>query len=358
MRYTLEIQKLLNKASQEDLHPKDAVKLLIQAIQIADANNDTELGYELREDLMEKEWGLADRGEFVNAFSWMVNAHDADPESYDAEDLLWKYKWIIDELYANPEVPAEQIESILQDYKRRVTEQGYGLRSYYSKLLAEALDQKEQEKSKASLDQVNALPIDALSDCRACEMDAEVTYLLNKGDFNAGWEKAQPLLAKQFTCAHVPVITVCHLCYHAIKNGEVEKAAELFNKAEEELHEREYDTSLITSIAALIVYLFYTDQEKGWNYMEKYLPWSISCSVKTEYFFAMYMAEALKRADQEQDITIVLPAEHPLYSSSDTLKVKDLYAYYYDLASGHARDFDARNGNNSYTTQVEEAIVE
>ena len=92
--------------------------------------------------------------------------------------------------------------------------------------------------------------------------------------------------------------------------------------------------------------------------MEKYLPWSISCSVKTEYFFAMYMVEALRRADQEEDITIVLPAEHPLYSSSDMLKVKDLYAYYYNLASGHARDFDARNRNNSYTTQVEEAIVE
>lgn len=357
MRYTLEIQKLLNRASREDISPKDAVKLLISAIQIADANHDTELGYELREDLMDKEWGLADRGEFVNAFSWMLNAYDADPDNYDVEELLWKYKWIIDELYSNPDVPAEQIDMVLEDFKRRITEQGYGLRSYYSKLLAEALDQKEQEKSKTSLDQLNALPIDAISDCRACEMDSEVTYLLNTGDFGAAWEKAQPILQKQFTCTHVPVITLCHLCHHAIRNNETEKAADLFSKAEEELHERESDTTLITSIGALIVYLFYTDQEKGWAYIEKYVSWTLNCNTKLEYFFALYMIEALKRADQEQEVSLILPAEHPVYNNTNLYKVKDIYAYYHQLAVDYGDRFDARNGNRSYAQQVEEAVA-
>ncbi|WP_316836310.1 hypothetical protein [Pedobacter nutrimenti] len=356
MRYTLEIQKLLNRANQENIHPKDAAKLLIEAIQIADANEDIEWGYELREDLMDTQWRLVGREEFVRAFSWMLNTYDADPENYAVEDLLWKYKWIIDELFSNPVVPLEQLDNVLSDYKRRLEEKGYGLRSYYSKLLHEALGQKESVGSKKYLDLVNSLPIDELSDCRACEMDTEVAFLVNEGDFTAAYQKAQPLLQKQYTCAHVPVITLCQLCYLAVKNNENEKAEELFVRAEEELQEREEDSTLIVSIGLLIVFLFHNHKEKGWEYIVKYLPWAMECRTSREFFFSQYMAEALKLEDQEKQVTLELPHEHPLYTSAHTYKVKDLYDFYCKQAQRNAAQFDERNGNSNFSTQLEQAL--
>lgn len=356
MRYTLEIQKLLNRANQENIHPKDAAKLLLEAIQIADTHEDIEWGYELREELMDTQWRLVGREEFVRAFSWMLNTYDADPGSYSTEDLLWKYKWIIDELFSNPEVPLEQLEHVLADYKRRLEEKGYGLRSYYSKLLHEALGQKEAEGSKRYLDLVNSLPIDELSDCRACEMDTEVAFLVNEGDFKAAYEKAQPILQKQYTCAHVPVITFCQLCYLAVKNKEFKKAEELFNQAEEELQEREEDSTLIVSIGLLIVFLFHRQKEKGWVYIEKYLPWAMECRTSREFFFSQYMAEALKLEDQEKEIGIELPQEHPLHALSGKYKVKDLYEFYYTQAKANAAQFDERNGNYNFSIQLNKAL--
>lgn len=357
MRYTLEIQKLLNRAEQENIHPKDAAKLLVNAIQIADANDDVSLGYELRSDLMDKEFGLGDRREFVNAFSWMLNAYDADPEQYPVEDLLWKYKWIIDEVHSNPEIPLEQIHEILEDYKRRLEVQGIGLRSYYSKLLNEALYQEDEVRSKAYLQQVNALPIDDLSDCRACEMDAEVSLLIVEDDFRAAYEKAQPLLKKQFSCAHVPIVTLCQLCYTAIREGERELADELFMAAEEELLEAENDSSLINSVAMLMVYLFHTDKEKGWQYFEKYLPWSVGVKASLQFFSSLYIAEALKQEDQEKTVVLELPEEHALYHSAGSYRVKDLYNYYFTLAEETSRLFDARNGNDHFAIQLKKALA-
>lgn len=356
MRYTLEVQKLLNRANQNHIHPKDAGKLLIEAIQIADANEDVELGYELRADLMEREWGLADRSEFVSLFSWMLNAYDADPENFELEEMMWKYKWVINELYSNPAVPLQQLELVLQDYKRRLEENGYALRSYYSKLLNEAVDQQDTRKSNEYLEKVNALPTDELSDCRACEMDTEVACLINQGDFDAAYTKALPLLQKQYTCAHVPVITFCQLCYMAIKQQKTEKAAELFAQAEEGLHDREEDTSLITSIGALIVYLFKTDKAKGWEYIEKYLSWAATARTSRSFFFSLNMAEALREEDQEKQVNLELAEDHPLYNPSHTYLVKDLYHYYYSEALQQSKDFDERNGNQNFSIQMEKAL--
>lgn len=357
MRYTLEIQKLINRADQENIHPKDAVKLLLEAIAIADANDDVEFGYELRDELLNKGWGMVQRDEFVSAFSWMLDTYDEDPENYAADELLWKYKWIINELFSNPDVTLEQIGNVLEDFKRRLEEQGYGLRSYYSKQLHEALAQADQEKIRKYIDLVNAHPIDELSDCRACEMDSEVSHLIEEGNFAAAYEKALPLLQKQYTCAHVPIVTFCQLCYMAIKNNEHEKAAELFAQAEENLQDRTYDSMLITAIGFLIVYLFHTDTDKGWHYFEKYVPWAMDSKKSREFFFALYMTEALQKEDAQKTVTLSLPVEHPLFTADNRYTVQSLLDFYRDKATERSLQFDQRNGNTNFTIQLKKVLV-
>lgn len=52
MRYTLQIQKLLLQAQNENLHPQEMANLLKEAIRIADENDDVEWATELRLDLI------------------------------------------------------------------------------------------------------------------------------------------------------------------------------------------------------------------------------------------------------------------------------------------------------------------
>lgn len=203
---------------------------------------------------------------------------------------------------------------------------------------------------------MNALPTDGMSDCSACEMDNEVSFLINEGDFKAAYTRALPLIQKQYSCAHVPFITLCNLCYMAIKDNRIEEAAALFLKAEEELQGNESDSSLVTSMGLLIVYLFHTDKPAGWNYLERYLPWALECEANLKFFFSMHIAEALKLEDQEKTIVLKLPDVHSLYNSSNHYKVKDLYDFYAQQAFTYGQLFDKRNGNSSFSLQLEKAL--
>lgn len=352
MRYTLEIQKLLNQAEELAIHPKDKVKYYLKAIYLADENDDVEWAFDLRISLLDTEWGLADRQHFIPTFTWLLGAYDQNPDLFDAEELLWKYKWIIDEVYSNPDVSLEQTEDILADFKRRIEEHGYGLRAYYTKRLHEALDQKDIEKTQEYLALVNDIPRDHLSDCQACEMDTEVMTLLNGGNFHAGYEKAQPLLSKQYTCAHVPLVTHCNLTYHAIINKEEEIAAQQFKYAEEALAEREDESSLIRPIGQLIVYLFHTNKALAWQYVERYLPWNLESDRNRSFFFAKYMVEGLRLENESERITLQLPPEHPLYNDDNTYLIGDLYKYYHSIAINLGKQFDVRNGNSNFINQI------
>lgn len=353
MRYTLQIQKLLNLAEELPPHSKDRVKYYLQAIHLADENDDLEWAFELRISLLDAEWGLADRQHFIPTFTWLLDAYDHNPDLFNAEELLWKYKWIIDEVYSNPDVSLEQTEQILADFKRRIETEGYGLRAYYTKQLHEALDQKDIEKTYQYLELVNSVPRDNLSDCQACEMDTEVLVLLNAGDFHRAYDKAQPLLAKQYSCAHVPLVTHCSLAYHGIKSGAEDIAAEQFKQAEESLSAIT-DTSLVRPSGQLIAYLFRVDEPLAWQYLEKYLPWSLESDRNRAFFFAKYLEEGLKQIDQNRVIPIKLPIEHPLHNGEKQYVVHDLYQFYYQQARSLALQFDARNRNNNFAKQLAE----
>lgn len=52
MKYTLEIQKLLLQAQNDNLHPREKANLLREAIRIADENEDVQWAVEMRLDLI------------------------------------------------------------------------------------------------------------------------------------------------------------------------------------------------------------------------------------------------------------------------------------------------------------------
>ncbi|PIH04464.1 hypothetical protein CS542_01020 [Pedobacter sp. IW39] len=86
--------------------------------------------------------------------------------------------------------------------------------------------------------------------------------------------------SKAVCCAHVPFITLCNLCYMAIRITELRKLLRCSKRRKN--YRNESDSSLVTSMGLLIV-SFHTDKPAGWNYLERYLPWALECEANLKF---------------------------------------------------------------------------
>ncbi|NDV59809.1 hypothetical protein [Bacteroides sp. 519] len=357
MIYTLEIQKIIYQVeNNKSLTYKDKVQLLKQAAVIADDNDDVEWGYDIRMQLIHECYFLPSDNELVTNFSWILNAYEQHPDWFDENDFLWEYKWILGSMYNNPEVSMEQIETILEDFKNRLTRNGHGLRAYYDRLYTETLSINKYDQAKEYLDLRNTCPQDDVDNCVACTLDYELDYYLETGNFDEAYNRAQPLLNKQIhvhTCSQVPARTFCTLLYHAQKNGKHELAAELFSKGENEMEEQKENPNLISYGGMLISYLADKDKEKTLKYIQRYLPWALDTDGYTKYDFYYYLVEGLKLLlKTEKTISLELPTEFELYTESGVYDIETLKDYFYQKAYELAEAFDKRNNCDAYLSRV------
>lgn len=349
--YTLKIQKLLNEVDKINL-PEEKVKLILQAIQIADENQDKEWGYDLRLELINTERDLAFANESIPAFAWLLQTFDENPEVFNEKDFLWQYKWMISELYENPNISLAQIDAALDDFLVRLERNGYGKRAYYNEKVSEAVFQKDKPAIAKALQALNSAARDNMSDCQACEMDAEVSATILTDGFSKGEEMALPLLKKQYTCAHVPMRTLINLSYEANLLGEDKLAIDYANKAEEELSQMEYDSSILLSVMKLARFWAKTDIARAKSSLEKYIPIADGPINRTQLLFSIYLLETLESFPAGTIFNLQLPSSHLLYKENkNQFSKEELHDFYFPLAKKIAAKFDERNGNNNISSQ-------
>ncbi len=353
MKYTLEIQKILFQVEDnKSLTPKDKIQLLKQAAAIADDNDDIEWGYDVRIQLIRECYYLASGTDLVKEFSWILNAYEEHPDWFDESDFLWQYKWILGEMYNNPDVSMEQINHIMEDFKGRLQRNGYGLRPYYDRLFDETVVLGEFDKAKKYLDLANDAPDDRMGSCPACRLDSELDYYLLQGQFEEAYNRAQPLLSKQLSCTHVPARTFCALTYYADKAGKKEMAAELFDRADAEMEKLINDENLVSPAAMLINYLLPRDEEKGWRYFEKSIPWFMEDDGYARYDYSCLIYEGLMAIDKNKTVKLNLPTDFPLYHNDHNYTTDELAEYFLSEANKWGKAIDTRNGCNSCELRI------
>lgn len=358
MKYTLEIQKILFQVDDNaSLTPKDKIKMLKQAATIADENDDIEWGYDVRLQLIRECYYLASGTDLVKEFSWILNAYEEHPDWFDESDFLWQYKWILGEMYNNPEVSMEQIEHILEDFKTRLQRNGYGLRPYYDRLFDEAVAIGDFENAKICLDKANDAPEDRMGSCPACRLDSELDYYLLQGQFDEAYNRAQPLLSKQLSCTHVPARTFCALTYYADKAGKEKLAKELFERADTEMEVLINDENLVTPAAMLVNYLLVHDEEKAWRYFEKSLPWFMEDDGYARYDYSCFVYEGLRKLDKNKTVKLNLPAEFPLYHADHIYSIDELAQFFLNEAKYWGKALDDRNKCDSCETRINSLIA-
>ncbi|GCB33117.1 hypothetical protein [Bacteroides faecalis] len=354
MRYTLEIQKLLLQTQSQNLHPREKASLLKEAIRIADENEDVAWAVEMRLDLIYELNLLSADAEEIAVFSKILDDYESHKDQINEDDLLWKYKWIWACTFDLPDIPMEQIKAVGEDYKTRIQRNGYSLRSYYHRWSVEYTRMRQYDLAKEYIDKMLAEKIDDQS-CEACELNFMLDYYLETGQFDEAYNRAQPLISKQTSCYEANLRAYLKLAYYAQKAVKPEIAADMCMRAEEGLAGREKDEYMLLYLGLFIAYYFMINSQRGWEYAERCIGWSLHTNQLKKYRFSCDMVEALKYESRPQ-VSLNLPEEFPLYCPEGVYDVKELSDYFYGQAEDLALRYDARNANNGYMDRLKEII--
>lgn len=328
-------------------HSPAKVAILEQAVQLADALKDVDARYRTREELIEAATfgGVADRA--LVAFAWCLAQCDKDPDSYPEDDLLWQYKWILNDITEYPTVSLEKIRAMQADFERRLRRNGHGLRSYYELRVSNAnamgflIEAEKYEKLWRKTKN------DEMTDCRACERDRLIGMYLDEEEYAKAIKAAQPILSGKLSCHGVPHTTYPDLikAYRALGN----------EKQAEEMFCRGYalvagNPDFLDTISFYLNYLVrIPDFPRGLSLIERHLQWvAHSYSPNTRMTFYSRTANFFERlaTDRPKQRKVRIPSALPIHNDEDRYTPAELTAWFRGESEDIAARFDARNGND------------
>ena len=345
MDYNLEIQRLLLKRDNAPL-PIDRIAVLKQAINLADIHNDLQWGYDLRIDLIDEESNTTRSIDSFPAFAWIIDAYDSDPDLFNVDYLLGKYRWMIGESYRNLSISIAQLQQMLIDFKLRLKSNGYSLRTYYTAKADLGFFLNNDDMISENIELRDDEEVNQTFDYWLSELYADIEFALRKNKFEQARQLERKITVDSLEYAHYPLAIYASFTRYLTRIGDSKKAGEYLYKAEECLSKIENDQSTITSIGKLMQYLLMYDKKRAWQYFEQYVNWTIDCDDCTAVFFALDVLPLLR---YEKEVKILqVNSQLPWYRLDNTYNPADLYKYYYELALNLSKRFDERNGNNVF----------
>jgi len=340
-------QTAYEEALEMEESPAQAA-LLERAIQLADAEENTDLQIDARLEYIRSVTfiGHIERG--LVALSWVSNHFDKHPDELDwyrEYRYLWYYKWACCNAPSFPAISAERIEDMLTDYARRLGD-GEERAVAYVRGKVE-LEMGQLDKLTRSRIAFERHPEGMQADCPACETDFHVEAHMALGEFEAALKKAEPILAGRQSCAEIPHFTYGHLLEAWRELGD-EEAAESGVKKAVRLTRKQGDWVHIH--AKILLHYALTDRVRsGLPFLERTIGYALDCKKITErVHYADAAARMLARAKPSRTMRLGRFANVPF----DDMPASELRAKFEKEAENYAAALDARNGNDFYTKLV------
>ncbi|MCS7021440.1 MAG: hypothetical protein NZU63_06395 [Gemmataceae bacterium] len=345
--YHSRVQELCSDAFELD-HGHAQIALLQEAVQIADAHGDAELGYEVRHHLIDAAtFGGAPEVALV-AFAWCLARSDEDPQRFDPDDLYWKYKWMATAAVKFPTISQQQLTQLLEDMRQRYIAAGIGLHPFYQTRRSVYLTMGEIQAAWQDHEQVLKLEPNWMSDCPACERDSTVDVYLELGDYQQAVATAQPIFAGKMRCMEVPHRTYAKFLLSLLQRQETERASAYHRQG---LRLIRTQPAFIQEAALHLLFLTLTNNlAAATRLAQRYLPLYLACRCPLWRFeFSRVMAFVCQRlAQSEPPLRLRLPEHFPLPEGVDRKDYSSLAMLFRTEAQELATAFDIRNGNDHY----------
>jgi hypothetical protein len=351
-----QILELLEQAGSLPSGPTQ-VALLEQAVSLADTHFDAEAGFDVRQRLIDAAQGAGQPDVMLVAFSWCLAQADRDPESFDAEQLLWKHRWVVFSLPVFPQVSRAQIESTMADMGERYRRAGSSLRGYHLLRRNVAMRLGDPVLGDEAHEAWLKSPRDWLSDGAANEQDFLVEYHVFRGHYEQALIEAEPLLTGRFRRVYEPTSTYPELLLPLLRVGRVETALNYHLKGFP-LIARKPPQHLLTEYADHLTFLALTDNwAPAVRIVEKVLPEAlVTVSVALRFDFYLATLLLLERLGEQgkEELSLRLPAEFQLHQDRGPCGTADLSGWFRRETTDLAGRFDARNGNDYFSGRVAE----
>ena len=347
MEYTDRVYELLDRAEELE-YGQTRNGLLEDAVRLADEARDVELGYEAREELITSLQfsGYPDR--VLTHFVWCLARFDERPEKYDEFRLLWQYKWVVGSLADFPDVGREKIGQALEDFERRVRRAGFGLHPVFVSRWHVARALGDNERARAERERFLELTPNELSNCRACDVNANALYLAEQRDYEGALRAAEPILRGELQCASVPHGTMAGLLYPLLRLGR-HADAEQYHRQGYRLIRGNY-RNFLKRVGQHILYLVLTDQRpRAVRIFER----SVGGAVESRdygqqlefYNAARILWLHIQRVDTSR-IKLRVPRDLPFFQESGDYEVAALIDWFDRATRDLAARYDRRNGND------------
>ena len=329
------------------------LELLEQAVRLADSLGDVAAGWDARDALMEAATMGGYPEKTLVAFGWNLAQFDrvGDQYGWDEDDLLWKYKWVLNSLWDFPSITRAQIEAAFADFQARLERSGYGPRTlYYFRWIYE-FSRGDSKAAEMWRNQWSRAKRDGISDCPACEASFLVEY--QRDQPAAALEAAKTILSGRLRCAEVPHITLSDVLEPMLKTGRLEEAVSTHLRGYKLIRDNQ---EFLISAGQHIAFLAYTHNlPEALKLLERHLPWALgTAGMDRRYSFYRDILVLLRRLRDvgQSHIQLKVPGTFAVQPSPDGLEVAALEAHLLVEASAIAAAFDARNGTDKFTREL------
>lgn len=327
MNYKKDLQLIKEQIKKTESH-EEKVRLLVSAILLADKHNDLDSGFQLRKELIDEESDTNSTKETIPAFAWLLNACQKFPDKFDINDVLWHYKWVVSGIRDNYLIPRSYYKRVLEDFKQKIVENGYGLQMYYAELWGYHWDLEEYEEAEKYLKLSLEQPSNALSDCDACMLSNQIKFYLDRKKIDIVLNKMSELEQRKLKCESVPFSTYCSLTNSLFELNHP-KTEIFFAKALKESKKHGFKKkSLGLSYSRLLSYMQENEHPEFQDFIEKIIGWEIDADNDYQEIFSRRMSKVLKK---EKDKIFKISMQHPLYQKGANLSGNVIADYYEEI---------------------------
>jgi hypothetical protein len=353
--YRTEIEDLLARAEMMG-HGLAQVALTDEAVRLADLHGDIDCGFEARQDHVNSTMFAGLPEQMLVAFSWCLAQFDQNPENFDTHRLLWQYKWVVNALPDFPQISRAQMEEMFIDMARRYEADGASQQSVWLKRRAVAMKMGDRAAAGTAQNELAKCRRDSLSDCHACEIDANVEYYFFQDDDEQGVAKAAPILQGRYSCGEVPHLTYAQLLLPLLRLKRGDEAMKQHMKGYRMISGNPGE--FVPQLAYHMQFLALTGNfPKAIKILEKNLQLVME-SACFAWHFDFYLAgrilmERLGESGR-QTIKLRLPDAFPLRNEAGEYSPLTLAEWFNQQLLEMASRFDARNGNDYFRRRIDE----
>jgi len=347
-----QIEDLLAEAEDLDYGPT-RLAMTERAVELADSHNDVDVAFEARMQLVGAATFSGRSDIAMVAYSWLLTKYDENPDNYNEFEILWRYKWILENVADFPNISKAQIDALFEDMKRRYEAAGSTLHSYWGIRRNNAFIMEDVDEAKTAAKMLAKIPRDHLSNCLACVQDEEVEYCVFISDDAGALRAAAPILKGTMKCGEVPERTYAGIMLPLIRLGRHAEALAYYKTGYRLVRG---NAKFVRHKAMFMIGLTLTgNRDRAVKMLDRHLSEAVE-SASPWWQFEFYLAARLLMEKLTQTGQNALPIRLPKLPGWQGLDDEPTVAEFTEWLDGRVHDlathFDDRNGTKNYSKRV------